>query len=209
MRLALQSVALLVLFAACSRRQPTATDGSRPHDATPAASAPSDGAAASAVPVDHAAVDAAAPPPPLAVEAKGMVGLVLQHVEAVCIAGVGANGKAHFTVGTDLLLETLDESGAKPSREHVFCPKQLADGGPEAPRLDIWRNCRRDQTCTVVSTDAGDGPVEIVCGKDRVTLETTSGRTILRGPFGEREIAPAPMKVAPPKRERRDALVDC
>jgi len=205
MRLALPSVAMLVLFAGCSRREPSATNGSPPHDASPAASALAD----SATSVGHAAVDATVAPPPLAVEAKGTVGLVLQHVEAVCIAGVGANGKAHFTVGTDLLLETADDSGAKPSREHVFCPKQLADGGPATPHLDIWRNCRRDQTCKVVSTDAGDGPVEIVCGKDRVMLETRSGRTILRGPFGEREIAPAPMKVAPPKRERRDAMGDC
>ncbi len=205
MRFALPSVALLVLFAGCSRREPSVTHDPRAHDASPQ----SDGAADSAAPVDHATVDAMVAPPPLAVEAKGTVALVLQHVEAVCIAGVGANGKQHFTVGTDLLLERSDDSGAKPSREHVFCPKQLADGRPATPRLDIWRNCRRDQTCKVVSTDAGDGPVEIVCGKDHVTLETTSGRTILRGPFGERELAPTPMKVAPPKRERRDAMVDC
>ncbi|MCW5832450.1 MAG: hypothetical protein KIS78_08430, partial [Labilithrix sp.] len=139
----------------------------------------------------------------------GTARLVLQHVEAVCTAGVAANGKGHFTVGVDLLLETSDDSGAKPTREHVFCPERHADGGPATARLGIWRNCRRDAACTVVSPDASDGPVEVVCGKDHVVLDAASGRTILRGPFGERVIAPAPMKIAPPKRERRDAAVDC
>jgi hypothetical protein len=60
-----------------------------------------------------------------------------------------------------------------------------------------------------VSADAGADRVEVECGKDHVTLESVSGRTILRGPFGERELAPVPMKIAPVKRENRDAMVDC
>lgn len=196
MRSALALVTLLVVLAACSRREPVAYEAS-PRDASPAPSSV----------VDAAAADL--PPPPREVEAKGTVRFVLQHVEAVCIVGLGANGKGHFTVGTDLLLETDDESGAKPSREHVFCPNKLSDGGATTPRLDIWRNCRRDPTCKIVNTDGGGDSVEVVCGKDHVSLDTASGKTILRGPSGQRELAPTRMKVAPPKSERRNAMVDC
>ncbi|MBS2019226.1 MAG: hypothetical protein JST00_40560 [Deltaproteobacteria bacterium] len=139
---------------------------------------------------------------------------MLQHVEAVCAVGDSANGLGHFTVGKDVLVETsFDPSPkAKPTREHVFCPKTLPDGGSTKPQLGIWENCRRAMVCKVVA-DPGDGGAdahaEIECGADRAILEVVGGRTILRGSFGERELAPHPMKIEPVKRERRNAAVDC
>jgi hypothetical protein len=135
--------------------------------------------------------------------------LIIQHVEAVCIVGVGANGKGHFSVGTDLLVETSDHGHGTPLRDFVFCPKRLADGGTAKPRLDTWQNCKAYPTCKVVDGAGGTDRVEVLCGAERVTLESASGRTLLRGSFGEREIAPAPMKIAPPRKENRNAMVDC
>lgn len=128
------------------------------------------------------------------------------------MVGEGANGMGHFAIGKDVLVETAFASEAKPTREHVFCPKTLPDGGTAKPQLGIWQNCRQTPVCKVVA-DPGDGGVidreEIECGKDRAILEVVGGKTILRGSAGEREIAPHPMKIEPVKRERRDAHVDC
>lgn len=109
-----------------------------------------------------------------------------------------------FKVGVDLLLETsLDEDGGAGTREHVFCPKTLADGGKVKPRLGIWENCRRDAACVVEN----DGKVE--CGKDTVELVIEDGKTLLRGAFGERVVAPHPMRILPVVKVRREAHVDC
>lgn len=128
------------------------------------------------------------------------------------MVGVGASGTGHFAIGKDVLIETTTASDAKPAREHVFCPKTLPDGGTAKPQLGIWQNCRQTPVCKIVA-DPGDGGAvgraEIECGKDRAILEVVGGKTILRGPAGEREIAPHPMTIEPVKRERRDAHVDC
>ena len=42
-----------------------------------------------------------------------------------------------------------------------------------------------------------------------IVLESDDTHTILRGSFGERELAPHPMKIAPVKKEERHAMVDC
>lgn len=115
-----------------------------------------------------------------------------------------------FAVGTDLLVETrLDDSEkAKPGRDYVFCPQRDANGKPTGIPLNTWRNCRAYSACTVVSSDAGDR-VEVRCGKDTVSIEIIEGRTIVRGSFGTRQLAPYPLRIAPPKRETRAAAVDC
>jgi hypothetical protein len=170
--------------------------------------APIDAAPAEAAPAPVVVVDAAPPPPP-AEPPRGTARLVIQHVEARCYLGPGDEHR--FTVGYDLLLETKDDAvdAGEPERDHVFCSKHLADGGTTKPRLGIWRNCREDKkTCAIVS-EAGSDPTEVQCGKDTVTLELKDGKTILRGPFGERMVAPHPMTIGAPVRIKRIAEVDC
>jgi hypothetical protein len=133
----------------------------------------------------------------------------VQRVQSVCSFGVGASGTTRSFLGNDVLLELRDGTSAKPTRDYVFCPKQSEDGGKATVTLNTWRMCRAYPTCKVVSADAGADRVELECGKDHVTLESVSGRTLLRGTFGEREVAPFPMTIAPVKREGRDAMVDC
>ena len=61
-----------------------------------------------------------------------------------------------------------------------------------------------------MSTEGGSNArAEIQCGKENLVLESDEKRTVLRGSFGEREIAPHPMRIAPVKREERHAMVDC
>lgn len=95
-----------------------------------------------------------------------------------------------------------------PQKEFAFCPSHLPDGGQQKPQLSLWQYCRAFPSCRVVSTDA-ESRVEIQCGKENVVLESDAKRTILRASFGEREVAPHPMRVAPVKKEERHAMVDC
>jgi hypothetical protein len=192
---------LLLLLAACSPRQP-AGGPSQPEG--------NKGAPAASAKVEAAEPVASAPltPPPPA-EPKGSVRFVVQHVEAMCAAGVGANGKGHFTVGTDLLVEMLDEGAEKPRRDFVFCPKPPPGGDGPKPALSMWQNCKSYPSCKVVSPESTPEHVEVQCGNEQITLETKDGRTLLRGPFGERALGPGPMHVAPTKKERRNAMVDC
>lgn len=195
---------LLVLLAACSPRPPAGG----PSQSEANAGAPAAGAKAeAAAPIASAPVASATPPAPA--EPKGSVRFVVQHVEAMCAAGVGANGKGHFTVGTDLLVEMLDEGAEKPRRDFVFCPKPPPGGDGRKPALSIWQNCKSYPSCKVVSPEGTPEHVEVQCGNDQITLETKDGRTLLRGPFGERELGPGPMHIAPTKKERRNAMVDC
>jgi hypothetical protein len=137
---------------------------------------------------------------------RGVARLVIQHVEARCF--MGPHEERRFTVGYDLILEAGDVTdGGKPPRDLVFCSTRLPDGGSQKPRLGIWRNCREDKVCTALS-DAG-ARQEVRCGKDDVFLEVIDGRTILHVPFGDREVAPYPMMIAPTLREKRIAEVDC
>ena len=145
-------------------------------------------------------------------EPRGLVRFVIQRVEAVCMIGDGPGHMEarRFKVGTDLLLETRldDDEKAKPERDYVFCPQRDADGKPTGIPLNTWRNCRAYSACTVVDADAGDR-VEVRCGKDTVSIEIFEGRTIVRGSFGTRQLAPYPLHIALPKRETRAAAVDC
>ncbi len=145
--------------------------------------------------------------------ATGTVRLVVQHVEATCMVAPGEPPRS-FKVGVDLLVEmALGEDGGAGTREHVFCPKALADGGKAKPRLDMWENCRRDAACVITrdgGVDAnGTGPIAVTCGKDAVELVVEDGKTLLRGSFGERVVAPHPMRLLPVVKVRREAYVDC
>ena len=114
-----------------------------------------------------------------------------------------------FDEGDDVILETASDNDAgKPDRDHVFCSKHLPDGGATQPRLGPLRNCRQNTSCTE-GTEAGVDRVEVQCGKEHVELAVVDGRTILRGPFGERLVAPHPMTIRATVREQRIAEVDC
>jgi len=186
----------LLLLGACTRREPAPTSPAPPLVSL----APAVGPPPSAAPLPVAA-PAPAPPP------KGTATLVLQRVESVCIIGVGALSPGTIPVGTDLLVETSDGADAKPARDFVSCPKQSADGKP--PKLGVCRTCRAYGACKVVSPEGSGDRVEVQCGKDHVVLEVSAGRTMLRGPFGEREIAPYPMKVLPPRKDFRRCDITC
>ena len=188
----------LLLLAACTRREP-APPG--PALAPPVVSlAPAVLPPPSAAPLPVAAL-APAPAPP-----KGTATLVLQRVESVCIVGVGALIPGTIPVGTDLLIETSEGDDVKPARDFVSCPKQTADRKP--PKLGVCRTCRAYGACKIVSP-VGAGRSEVQCGKDHIVLEVSAGRTMLRGPFGEREVAPYPMKVLPPRKDFRRCDITC
>jgi hypothetical protein len=202
-------------FACAKRSEHVVTDGSAQARPSDSAAVPSS-AQAVAAPMAAPSASGLPPTPDASMRLEGTVGFVLQHVEARCIVGTGANGRGHFAVGTDLIVETRapgdDDPKTKPARDLVFCSKSLADGGIQKapPPLGTWRNCRQDPTCTESAATKTDRHLEIRCGKDTVVLEVTDdGRTILRGRFGERLLAPHPMKIVPTKKENRDAMVDC
>ena len=98
-----------------------------------------------------------------------------------------------------MLVEITEEGAKKPEKLYAFCPK------PEKgkPRLQTWENCSAFSSCKVSDETAAD------CGKEHVFIDTSTGKTILHGSFGEREIAPHPMKILPTKKAHRDANVDC
>lgn len=138
---------------------------------------------------------------------------MLQRVFADCGVGGGWAGTAersHY-LGTDvLILLQADDAKDKTQKEFAFCPSHLPDGGPLKPQLALWQYCRAFPSCRILSPDAGSaGRVEVQCGKENVVLEVDGNRTVIRGSFGERELAPHPMKIAPAKAEVRKAMVDC
>lgn len=202
-RLALVGFAVL---AACSRRE--SPRGSGPATGTEArARAPAVESAGHVPEAPSASATARAP------VARGSIGLVLQRVDAVCgLPPPGHPGR--FYVGTDVLIEEHDAEhpgGKRAARGFAFCPTRAPDGGAVKPLLNTWRICRAYPSCQVVSSDGGPQSerAEVRCGKVRVILEVTGGQTVLRGPFGERVLAPYPMRVEPIKRQKRDAAVDC
>lgn len=142
-------------------------------------------------------------------EPKGRVNFVVQRVSGVCGAGLDPSATRHFSVGTDLLIETQSDTGEKPKREFVFCPERATDGSRARVSLNTWRMCRAYAGCKPASADGEQARIELQCGKDHISLENVAGHTVLRGPFGDREVAPFPMQIAPPKYESRDAWVDC
>lgn len=202
--LALGGAGLLVLVLAacangCAKKQDAA-------DAAPPA--PSSIASTASASASASAAPAPAPPP----VATGVVTLVLQHVSADCggTGGWGGSKEGVHSLGTDILLEVQGEASEKPHKEFAFCPSQLADGGAQKPKLSLWQYCRAFPSCHEVPAEGGsDTRVEIQCGKENLVLESDEKRTILRGSFGEREIAPHPVRIAPVKREERHAMVDC
>jgi hypothetical protein len=192
-----RSMALgLLLVGACARREPP-----------PAASPPPVVSLAPAVSAPPPATPPPSSAPPPAPAPKGTATLVLQRVESVCIVGVGALSPGTIPVGTDLLIETSEGDDGKPARDFVSCPKQAADGKP--PKLGVCRTCRAYGACKVISLEGGADRVEVQCGKDHVVLEVSGGRTMLRGPSGEREIAPYPMKLLPPRKDFRRCDITC
>jgi len=138
---------------------------------------------------------------------------VVERVSADC-GGTGgwggSNEQVHY-LGTDLfVLVQGDNPDEKPRKEFVFCPSHLPDGGPQKVQLALWQYCRAFPSCKIVTPEAGlAGRVEVQCGKENVVLENDGARTILRGSFGERELAPHPTTIAPAKSTVRRALVDC
>lgn len=162
--------------------------------------------AAETTELPDAASDRTATPP------SGTVTLVVQKVFADCGTGgwAGTDERTHY-LGTDLIvLVQGPEPGDKPHKEYVFCPSRDGDGGPKRPQLQVWQNCRAFPACKVVTPEAeGASRAEVQCGRETVVLENDGGRTILRGSFGKREIAPRPSTIAPVKLATRMAMVDC
>jgi hypothetical protein len=202
-------LALCGLLTGCSRHDSRAlaiSNGASTSSSVQQSSKSVPSSVASSPPSASANVIAMAVPP---LEPKGSVGFVVQRVEAVCMVGMGANGTRRFSVGTDLLLEVRADTDHKPQREFVFCPKRGADDTAANLNLNTWRMCRAYAGCNLVSSEASAERIELQCGKDHVSLETKAGHTVLEGPFGERELAPFPLRLAPTKREKREAIVDC
>ena len=157
-------------------------------------------------------VDASAPPPDAAIAASGSATLVVQKVYAQCGVGEWSETKepVHY-LGTDLfvLVQSADPQD-KPRKEFVFCSSRGADGGVKKPQLQIWQNCSAFPACKVLSSDARhENRVEVQCGKENVVIESDGTHTFIRGSFGERELAPHPTTIGPPKSEVRKAMVDC
>ncbi len=178
---------------ACSAKGTSTSDAGRIAEASaPVASMPT--------------ADAAPTPDAGPVLPRGRVTLVIQKVSSHCEV---AAGELYTTfLGHDLFFEVEDGSGAKATKEFVLCPKDPPDGGTPKPKLNIWQMCSKFPKCAVTGADAGDR-VEVTCGKEVVVVQTDGRRTWVTGSFGEREIAPWPMTLAPPKRTERLALIDC
>jgi hypothetical protein len=138
---------------------------------------------------------------------------VLQHVSADCggVGGWAGSAERVHSLGVDVIVEVqTDDASKKPRKEFAFCPSHLADGGNLKPQLSLWQYCRAFPSCREVPSEGGaNGRIELQCGKETIVLESDEKRTILRGSFGEREIAPHPMRIAPLKKEERHAMVDC
>lgn len=203
----MRSLAVLAFVAltACSRSGPPTSER---HDTGPirdaAVAALASGPTAASAPTPAVTAAPAAPPAPVA--PRGSATLIVQRVDTQCYI----DGKIHESfLGHDVLLDLVGEDGKKLPKDYALCPRVLPDGGAVKVSLNTWEMCRSFPTCKIVSPDAGDGASSIQCGKDSVSLEVKDGRTILRGPSGEREVAPFPMKLTPPKRTVRKAFVDC
>ena len=85
----------------------------------------------------------------------------------------------------------------------------LPDGGTKPPHLDMWEICHAFPKCTVEPTEASPDRAEVTCGKETFTLESSAQGTVVKGAFGERVVAPVPLRIAPTKRTNRSALIDC
>ena len=197
-------IVLVLVLVSCAKKEDVAK-------ATPTPSLGSAAPSSASIAPSSVAASASAPPPPPPVP-SGVVTLVLQHVSADCGVGgwAGTKERVH-SLGTDVIVVIKgDDPSEKPQKEFAFCPTHLPDGGPQKPQLSLWQYCRAFPSCRKVATHSGgESRVEIQCGKENLVLESDDKRTILRGSFGEREIAPHPMRIAPVKKEERHAMVDC
>ena len=184
------SVFVLVAAASCSKVA---------GDAAPVPSVLGPTALVSASSVASSVATAPADPAP-----RGTATLILQKVYSDC----GGGERPHF-LGTDVLVVLAgDAPGGKPSKEFAFCPSRGADGGVLRPNLQIWQNCSSFPSCQIGMQDSGHSAY-VQCGKEGVSLEIDGNRTVIRGSFGVREIAPHPMNLAPVKLETRHAYIDC
>jgi len=73
--------------------------------------------------------------------------------------------------------------------------------------LQQWQNCSSFTACVVAKQDPEH--VEVQCDGERIFLETEEGRTVVRGSFGVRAIAPYSITIAPVERRARHAVVPC
>ncbi len=211
---ALAALTIVVVLVAC--REPERTprvearaQGTASASDAPASDARAGDAAATTSDAGGGLLDAALDAPDAA--PSGAATLVLQRVDTQCMMAPGEVSTAFL--GHDLLLE-LTAEGGKPVRTHVFCPPLTDGGAPGAqkPTLNVWQMCRSYPTCRVVNAGPDSGlaqRAEIACGTERLVLEVEAGRTMLKGSFGTREIAPFPMRIAPVRRMNRIAHVDC
>lgn len=181
-----------------------------PEPPAPASDASATSAASSAAVASASTSPAASPgadaPAPVVAEV-GTATLIVQRIDTACSDG---DTDHQSFLGNDVLLD-IAVDGAKPKKVYAFCPEKVAsDGGSEPPRLDMWQACRTFASCAIVAPEGGVGArAEIRCGKETVQIESRPEGTVLRGSFGERVVAKERLRIAPPKKTLRKALIDC
>ncbi len=196
------SVALVVL-GACKRND--APSEPAPSAKPSAAPLPIDASTSAVAPSTATAIADAAPAPPIT---KGTATLVVQRVDSECSAGPGENFKSFL--GQDVFVEVLLDGEKKPRKVFPLCmATTLPDGGTKPPHLDMWEICHAFPKCTVEPTEASPDRAEVTCGKETFSLESGAQGTVVKGAFGERVVAPVPLRIAPTKRTNRSALIDC
>ena len=228
------SVALAVL-GACKRND--ASSEPAPSAKPSAAPLPIDASTSAVAPSTATAIALAdaAPAPPIT---KGTATLVVQRVDSECSGAPGENFKSFLgqdvfvaSLGpADLpphgpscrpcelrspgwherFVEVLLDGEKKPRKVFPLCmATPLPDGGTKPPHLDMWEICHAFPKCTVEPTEASPDRAEVTCGKETFTLESSAQGTVVKGAFGERVVAPVPLRIAPTKRTNRSALIDC
>jgi hypothetical protein len=146
-----------------------------------------------------------------AIPARGTATLVVERISNWVAWGGSIPDQYLSELGVDLFVIVRDDDSAKKSRkEYVFCPSQGPDGGTTSPRLSTYgRYCRAFASCHIVSPDAGASHrVEVQCGSEDVVLESDGTHTIVRGSFGEREVAAHPTTIAPVRTATRRVMND-
>jgi len=175
---------VLLVLAACENRPPQGSPDT----------GPSSTALAVAASARAGAIDAApsASLPSEEATRTGTAGLVIYQVE-VETCEVAKN--------YDVAVETSDaDAGKKPM--FVFCRN-----GIPATTAGGFKVCKFHTRCEQVREGVGSNQARVRCDKKEVTLEVAGGRTVVRGPLGEWQVADHPMQIAPVRVEKRPRVM--